>query len=499
MISLKKITIIYYFLIILISKIKSLVPQIHLSNIIFPSNGLCELENLLEINMYFRCINCQNYNLSIPENFSFILQSSNNIEINCTLTEEMNNSTHAYSPYCFIQDKKNENELIINRTIYIISSDDERKINKTVNSVKIFNSCIPRLYIYEIYYKEEGYCIPLETDSLFYMLTSCETCNENNIINYLAYNISIFDKNINKIDCLFPFDINSNKKFNLTCSVISSYSTTIIFSEVAKIINSNNQIAKDIIFYENALIESKVKIIGCYGYNVLYIKNIIFLNYCENILSKNYIINLNVSCIPCDPKVNSSINIIELIDNKNNKINISCNFPQINNQNYFIVNCYLKNYAYPPLIFPHNISIQGYNNVYFDSNIIFESKKGNFGPKVNRKITKNKQNVIFNKENKGNFTLFFNGFIFENESLIYAIYNDINIIINDCVFYNESVTCFPNENLFKKYFGNVFKIYVIDGCNIVRDSGIEIKINNNFYLCCNIYLIIFLFVFYVIN
>ena len=491
-----KITIIQYLLLILILKIKSLIPQIHISNIIFPINGLCELENLMEINISFRCINCQNYNLTIPENFSFILQSSNNIEINCTVIEEMNNSTFAYFPYCFIKDKKNETKLIINRTVYILSP-DENQINKTVNSVKVFNSCIPRLRIYEIYFKEEGYCIPLNSDTNFYMLTSCETCNENNIINYLAYDITFYDKSLNKIECTFPFDIISDKQFNLTCSVVSSFSTTIIFVEIQKIINSNSQIAKDIIFEEKAQVESKIKLIGCYGYNILYIKNITFLNYCENILSKNYLINLNVSCIPCDPKVSSSINKIELIDNKNNKINLTCNFPQVNNQKYFIVNCYLDNYAYPPLIFPNNISIQGYKNVYFDSNIIFQSKKGNIGPKVNRKITKKKQNVIFNNQNKGNFTLFFNGYVYENESLIYAIYNDIFININNCDFYNESVICFPNENLFKIYYGNVFKIYVIDGCDIVRDSGIEIEVNNNFYLCCNIYFI-FLFLFFVI-
>ena len=494
----KKIRIIQYLFLILILKIKSLIPQIHISNIIYPTNnGLCELENLMEINIYFRCINCQNYNLSIPQNFSFILQTSNNIEINCTLREEMNNSTAAYSPYCFIKDKKNENEIIINRTVYILSP-NETKINKTVNSVKVFYSCIPRLHVYEVYFKEEGYCIPLTSESIFYMLTSCETCNENNVINYLSYNISIYDKNVNKIECSFPFDINSSKKFNLSCFVDTSFSTSIIFIEIQKIINSNNQIAKDIIFEEKAQIESKIKTIGCSGYNILNIKNITFLNYCENILSKNYLIKLNVSCVPCDPKVDSSINKIELIDKKNNKINLTCNFPQANNQNYFIAKCYLDNYAYPPLIFPNNISIEGYNDVYFDSNIIFESKKGNIGPKVNRKMTKKKQNIIFKNQYKGNFTLYFNGFVFGNESLIYAIYNDIYIKINDCIFYNESAICFPNEDLFKMYFGNIFKIYVIDGCDIVRDSGIEIQVNNNYYLSCNIYFSFFLFLFFVI-
>ena len=475
--------IILIILITIFKRLKFSVPQMQIRGILFTRYGICDLEEGLEIEIRFLCHNCLIDNLSTKENFNFLFESSNNVIINCTIKDIMNDSRTVHSTICFIQKTNNQKEIIIDRSVNIIYP-DESIINKTINSIKSFNSCYPRFKVYKIYFNEEGYCLPLSSSSKFKALTLCENCNETNSFPKEDF-INFHDASNNVIKCNFPFDIISNSKFNLSCYVQNTLTSVIIkFDELHNITYSGNRVtvSQDLIFEEEAQIESKIKEVGCSGYNVLYINNISFLNYCDNILPKYYQVNLNVSCVPCIPSVQSFKTNIELINGKNENVNITCNFPKISGKNYLIVKCFLNNNTYQPLTFPDQIFIQNYNSVIIDPNVTFISTKGNYGPYINNKITNKKQYISIGKKDKNNFTLIFKDNILKNESIITAVYNNIYIEIKDCDFNNNIIICFPKENDFKYFYKKKFQIYVTDGCNTIRDSGVIIEVNSSKFM-----------------
>ena len=129
--------IILIILITIFKRLKFSVPQMQIRGILFTRYGICDLEEGLEIEIRFLCHNCLIDNLSTKENFNFLFESSNNVIINCTIKDIMNDSRTVHSTICFIQKTNNQKEIIIDSSLNIIYP-DENIINKTINSIYIF-------------------------------------------------------------------------------------------------------------------------------------------------------------------------------------------------------------------------------------------------------------------------------------------------------------------------------------------------------------------------